>query len=405
VGWLPLRIAVFHMGFMYSGGGERTAICESLLLRRMGHEVACFAPAVRPDACFPDLIGDVNPQGFLPKVKAPLLLRDFLSLALSSFLAPLYARRFADFDVLLCHGQPATWIGYCAARALRKPYICYLHQPARFLYPRAVDLRVGWKTKRDLALLDLLVRAAKPLVRAWDRTSVDSADALLVNSRWTARLVEEIYGRTPGVCPPGVDTRRYKPFSAQDDPGREEGVRGRPYILSTNRHYPQKGLAYLIAMMPRILRERDVDLVLTGDFTRHTGELRRMAGDLKVGDRVVFTGRVSEDRLVRLYQGAEVYAYPSPYEDFGLGPVEAMACGTPAVVWDRAGPAETVVDGVTGFRARPYSLDDFADKVLRLLGDRDLRRRMGEGAADFARRSFPWERHVEVLESALRTLA
>jgi len=392
------------MGFMYSGGGERTAIYESLLLRGMGHEVACFAPAVRPDACFPDLIGDVDPQGFLPRVRAPLPMRDFLSLALSPSLAPLYARRFTDFDVILCHGQPATWIGYCAARALQKPYISYLHQPARFLYPRAVDLRVGWKTKRDLALLDLLVRTAKPLVRAWDRTSVASADALLANSRWTANLVEEIYDRTPRVCPPGVDTGRYRPSPAQDDPDWKRGVRGRPYILSTNRHYPQKGLAYLIAMMPRILRERDVDLVLTGDFTRHTGELRRMAGRLEVGNRVVFTGRVGEDRLVRLYQGAEVYVYPSPSEDFGLGPVEAMACGTPAVVWDHAGPAETVVDGVTGFRARPYSLDDFADRVLHLLGDRDLRRRMGERAADLARRSFPWERHVEVLEAVLRTL-
>jgi len=400
-----LRIAVFHMGFMYSGGGERTAIYESILLEKRGHYVVCFAPTVSPDACHPDLIKRINLHGFLPKVKALLPLRDFLSLALSSFLVPFYARRFSSFDVFLCHGQPATWIGYYVAKNLGKPYVCYLHQPTRFLYPRSIDLEAGWKTKRDFALLQNLVGITEPIVKAWDRVSVVSANAVLVNGKWVANSVKRIYGRIPLVCSPGVDTKRYKPYKNRAELKINKTIIGKPFILSTNRHYPQKGLEYAITMMPKILKERNANLVITGSFTRHTSTLMKLADDLKIRDKIIFTNQVSETDLIKLYQNADVYAYSSPCEDFGLGPIEAMACGTPAVVWDYAGPTETVIDGTTGFRAKPYSIDDFAEKVLRLLKDEDLNRKMGLNAVSHVRKNYSWGRHMEILEPALLSLA
>ncbi len=51
-----LKIAVFHCGFVYSGGGERIVLEEVLGLRRLGHEVVCFAPTVDRELCFPDFI-------------------------------------------------------------------------------------------------------------------------------------------------------------------------------------------------------------------------------------------------------------------------------------------------------------------------------------------------------------
>ena len=157
-------------------------------------------------------------------------------------------------------------------------------------------------------------------------------------------------------------------------------------------------------MMPKILEESDVNLVITGNFTKHTLTLKKLADDLKISDKVAFTNQVSETDLIKLYQNADVYAYPSPCEDFGLGPIEAMACGTPSVVWNYAGPTETVIDGYTGFRAKPYSIDDFADRVLRLLMDKDLNQKMSANAVDFVRENYSWERHLEILEPILRRL-
>jgi len=59
-----------------------------------------------------------------------------------------------------------------------------------------------------------------------------------------------------------------------------------------------------------------------------------------------------------------IFAFPTPNEDFGLVPAEAMACGTPVVIWgDGAGPTEQVIDGVSGYYAKPYNLKDFANKI------------------------------------------
>ena len=400
-----IKLAIVHFGFMYSGGGERTAIYEYLLLKKRGYDVTCFAPAFRPDVCYPELIREIDLKTLLPRVRMKLPLRDFLSMTLSSFLPLFFARRFSDFDAILCHGQPAIWIGYCIARTLKKKCICYLHQPARFLYPRPVDRMVGWKTKRDFALLDDLVKITRPFVRACDSISVSHAQRVLVNSRWISSQVKDIYGVDPVVCPPGVDIRKFIPIPNKSNMKVNGLDIKKPFILSTNRHYPQKRLDYLLNTMPSILKECDVSLVITGHFTRYTRRLMKMAKDLNIKDEVIFTNTVNETDLVRLYQNADVYAYTSPCEDFGLGPIEAMACGTPAVVWDYAGPTETVVDGSTGFRARPYSIDDFADKTLHLLNDEDLNRKMGRNAVDFVRKNYSWNRHMEILESVLLGLA
>jgi len=392
------------MGFMYSGGGERTAIYECILLERRGHDVTCFVPAARRDLCYPELIKEIKLKTFLPRVRMRLPMRDFLSMMLSSFLALSFAQRFSEFDVILCHGQPAIWIAYCVARSAKVPYACYLHQPARFIYPRSVDLEVGWKTKRDFALLDHLVGLSGPFAESFDHVSVASARRVLVNSRWILSQVSTIYGLDPVLCPPGVDDTRFKPVSKKTDLEVGGMQVKKPFVLSTNRHYPQKGMALLIKMMPKILKEFDITLVVTGHFTGYTRNLMALANDLGVRNKVVFTGLVSEADLARLYQNADVYAYMSPCEDFGLGPIEAMACGTPSVTWDYAGPAETMVDGVTGFKVARYDLDDFAKKVLILLKDEELNLKMSSSAASYVREHFSWTRHVEILEHALKDL-
>jgi len=389
------------MGFMYSGGGERTAIYECILLKKRGYDVVCFAPAVRPDACYPELIEQIDLKGFIPRVRMKLPLRDFLSLSASSILAPIVSRKFMRFDAILCHGQPATWIGYQIARRIGKRYFCYLHQPARFLYPREIDLKVGWKTKKDFALLNDLVKLGRPFATAFDHVSVVSADNVLVNSEWIGSQVRRVYGIPVTVCPPGVDMEKFVPAENKSDVTIGGLKIKAPFILSTNRHYPQKGMEYVIEIMPTVLKEYDVNLVLTGDFTNYTPRLMQLAKIFGVGHRVVFTNRVSEKSLIELYQNASVYAYTSPCEDFGLGPLEAMACGTPAVVWDYAGPTETVLDGATGYRAKPYQIDDFAEKVTRLLNNANLNRRMAENAVKHIGERYSWNNHIDILESVI----
>lgn len=400
-----LRIAIVHFGFMYSGGGERTAIYESILLRRMGHQVTCFAPAIRTDLCFPELISQIDLRGILPKTRIRLPFRDFASLVGSSILAPLFARKFRKFDVILSHGQPATWISYLISRLVSKPHVTYLHQATRFLHPRQIDLQVGWRTKPDFALLQNIVTMAKPLMQAIDHVSIVSSDRVLVNSQWIANSVRRIYEIEPVVCSPGVDTDIFIPLQRKGDIVVNGHLVRKPFILSTNRHYPQKGLGDLIKIYSEVRKSVNCNLVVTGAYTNYTPFLREMCSDFGVETDVLFTGQVTENDLARLYQNADVYAFTSPEEDFGLGPIEAMAAGTPVVVWDNAGPSETVIDGVIGLKAKPGDLHDFAAKLTLVLTHTILRRRLSASAARHVKRKYSWTNHVERLVEVLADAA
>ena len=387
-----MRVALVHMGFFYSGGGERTVLSEALGLRRRGFDVEVFAPTVSRE-CHPGLLERVQPcemAGWLPR---GIPYRNYLGMLTTSLAAMRVARRLSGFDCVVAHSQPSYWLANRTKAAYGTPYVAYLHQANRFLYPRGVDEEVGWANDSDMQLLSAmhkLVGVIKPL----DRASVEGADRVLVNSVWIKRQVEEAYHVDAKVCYPGADL-------GVCDSGRGPRVEA-PYILSTNRHYPQKRLDWFVACL-RGLADRGIRVngVVTGRETRYTEHLRGLAERLGVSGCVRFTGGVAAAELSSLYRGTSVYSYPSPQEDFGLGPLEAAAYGVPSVVWDYAGPREVVVDGVTGYRARPYSLDDYVEKHARLLGDDGLRARMGAAARRRVTELFTWERHVDGLVKAI----
>lgn len=391
-----MKLAIFHMGFFYSGGGERTVINEALHLQHHGHAVDVFAPIVRRDKCFPDLIQRIRVRGYLPRLPIPIPLREAVSILASSFLTPAFMRKFSYYDALICHGQPSAWIGYQVHQLIKRPYVCYLHQPNRFLYRRRIDVQVGWKVNPSLRALSLLATGpSKRVTRAMDLLSVRESAAVFANSRWTAERVEKIYGRKPTVCYGGVSVG--KPVKT-DYPVPVE----RPFVLSTNRHYPQKRIDWLLEMSPKILETcPDAKIVISGAFTSYTRYLVELRDKLGLKEKIVFLGEVSEEELSSLYRSAAAFAYPAPEEDLGLGPLEAAAHGTPSVVWDYAGPAETVIDRVTGFRARPYDMEDFAIKLGRILTFEDEALEMGQAAYRHVKDNFTWEKHVSIIEDVL----
>jgi glycosyltransferase involved in cell wall biosynthesis len=180
----------------------------------------------------------------------------------------------------------------------------------------------------------------------------------------------------------------------------------KPYVLLTNRHYPQKRFEDMIPVVGRV-RERhpSATLVITGEDTAYTDVIRRKADQSGMRMAIRFMGLVSESELRDLYRGAAVYVYPSPDEDFGLGIVEAMGAGTPVVAWDHAGPTGILTDGVDGRRIALGDTDGFAAAVLSLMDDGAERERIGRAAWRTACRRFTFAAHTDVLELALREAA
>jgi D-inositol-3-phosphate glycosyltransferase len=105
----------------------------------------------------------------------------------------------------------------------------------------------------------------------------------------------------------------------------------------------------------------------------------------------VFLGKRSQDTLPYYYSAAEVVVMPSHYESFGMVALEAMACGTPVIASDVGGLGFLVQDGETGFTVPDDEPDRLCEKLSLLLGDRQLRARMGARAVEVAQ-SYDWEK-------------
>lgn len=370
---------------------------EAIGLQNRGHEVGLFCPTLS-SGCFPELQEkvDVNELFWWIPRKSPC--RNALGMFLTSIMTPMLLKHFKKFDVILAHSQPSNWLALQVKRSLKIPYISYLHQTNRFLFPREVDLATGWITDPDMELLRK-IHKLKAIIPRLDRISIQLSDHVLVNSEWIRTKTKRCYGVDADVCYPGVDLSSFK-----NDVDMEK-ISKRPYILTTNRHYPQKGLHLLIEILHILVGEHpSLECVMTGSYTKYTRQLKDYAAKLGIIDNIIFTNNLKEADLIDLYKGAYVYTYTSPEEDFGLGPLEAGACGVPSIVWDYAGPKETVINGETGFRVKPYCIKEMSERHLRLLDDSSLRFKMGERASKFIQENFSWKAHIDTLETVLNAV-
>jgi glycosyltransferase involved in cell wall biosynthesis len=358
-------------------------------LRRRGYDVECYAPTVDQARCYPDLIGDVRVKTFLPQLPRWFPFREAAQMAATSLLMPLYAWRFRGVDAIVGCNQPSAWIAWWAARLMDVPYVVYLNQPNRLVYPRNIDRETGWVANADYRLLAAIVLRATRFVAWADRRSVQEADQLLVNGDYIGDIIRRTYRREAIDCPAGchvasagfplpVDARFAGGLTINGYPIR------RPYVLLTNRHYPQKRFDLTIrAMVDVRKRHPRVQLVIPGPATSHTESLKELVSELGLSDAV--------------------YVYPAPEEDFGMGVIESMAKGVPVVAWNQAGPTVTVGPG-TGHLSEPLVVSDFAAGIANLLDRPAENQATGERAFEWARR-FDWERHLDTLERAVIDVA
>ena len=389
-----LKVGIVHMGFFYSGGGERTVLSEALELGERGVDVTVYAPTVNR-ACFPELMERVKVVEFNRQLPRGIPVRDFLGMTYSSINVP-YGK-LKHLDLIIAHGQPSNWIAYNIRKRYRIPYISYLHQVNRLLYPRNVDRDKGWNTNRDIMMLEIMHKNTA-IMKKLDKVSVKGADRILTNSNWIKTQIKQTYREESVVCYPGVNENQFHP-QEDDRPDSER------YILSTNRHYPQKRLDYLILMMAEIIKHYPkLPCFITGGFTNYTREVMNLVHKTGLKDNIQFTGIINSMELAQKYRESYLYTYTSPEEDLGLGPLEAASSGVPSVVWDHAGPKETVIDNHTGLRATPYDLSEFVEKHLRLLENKKLRDKLGRNARNHVLEKFTWEKHGNQLMNMISSL-
>jgi len=157
-----------------------------------------------------------------------------------------------------------------------------------------------------------------------------------------------------------------------------------PYILYIRNSKPHKNVATLLKAFA-LMSESDVKLVLNGNPDENA---RHEALRLGVLDRVIFAGRISEDKLPEYYRGAAVVTMPSLYEGFGLPALEGMASGVPVVVSNSTSLPEVVGDA--GLLVDPTDPASIAHGLDRALSDTVLRRDLRRLGLERAKK-FKWD--------------
>jgi glycosyltransferase involved in cell wall biosynthesis len=281
---------------------------------------------------------------------------------------PLYPRAIESLRI-----RPVSLVissSHAVAKGCRPPpgayHICYCHTPMRYAW----DQQEAYFA-RDRGAVRVLRRAVLARLRAWDLRSSARVDQFVANSRFVADRIRRFYGRDSLVVAPPVDTEFFHPAR---DPA-PMAARGYALVVAALTPYKRVDLAI------QACESRGVELRIVG-----TGPERARLGRLARG-ATHFLGWVGAEDLLQLYRGAKFLLQPG-IEDFGIAPVEALACGTPVLAAGAGGALDVVEPPHHGLLHQPEDLEDLIrvlDRIQQIeFNALDLRQR----ALTFSRERF-----------------
>lgn len=306
---------------------------------------------------------------------------------------PAVARRAAE--VARAHRCDTVWFGAAAPLGLLAPGLRRRAGVARAV-AQTHGHEVGW--------------AALPGARRLLRRIGRGVDVVTYLGEYTrTRLASALDGLTVlERLTPGVDIEQYHPGADGARVRLQWGLADRPVVVCVSRLVPRKGQDVLIRALPMILR-RVPDaalLVVGGGPYRQT--LERMSRQAGVADHVIFTGSVASPELPAHYAAGDVYAMPCrtrrrglDVEGLGIVYLEASASGLPVVAGDSGGAPEAVREGETGYVVDGRAVPAVADRVSRLLLDRDLAKRMGAAGRAWIEASWGWQGQADRMAALL----
>jgi len=370
------------------GGAQENTILTCEGLHEHGHDVTLISGPTRgPEG---SLLERVRAGGYR-YIEIPELVRQinpWLDARAQRYLEINY--RELKPDLVHTHSSKAGILGRLAARDARVPIVVHTIHGMSFnrTQPWLVRKAFAWLERRAARHTDAIVTVADAMI-----DQATSAGICPRENMTTVYSGMEVEAFTPTKYDRAAIRRSW-------GIGQEEIVVGTVARLFRRKGYEQ--LLPIMAMAAR--REPRLRFVWVGDGAQreqYETELDRLG----LRERTTLTGLVTPERVAEVLAGFDILAHASQWEGLPRGVVQALLMQVPAVAWDLDGTPEVVLDGQTG-RLIPWGdTAAFADALVALAADADLRRRLGTAGRRHCLDRFDWRRMVSELEKLYHRLA
>jgi len=246
----------------------------------------------------------------------------------------------SEFDIIISTSS-------AEAKAVRKTrpgqiHIAYIHTPIRYYWSHYEEFRKEFSFGKLTPLIRPFIPALVKQQRKLDLESTNDIDVFIANSTITQERIKKYYGKPSTVIHPPVDVDRFTPSPKGERSG---------YVL-WGRHVPYKRFDLAIEACNQL----GAQLTIIGSGP-DTERLKKLAGPT-----ITFTGRVSDEELVKRAQSAKAFLFPNE-EDFGISAVEALAAGTPVIAYAKGGALDIVQDGETGVLFKTQSVPSLVEAI------------------------------------------
>ena len=386
-----MRLALYHPWVYLRGGAERV-LAE--ILERSRHDWVLYTHHYQPGETFPSLKGSVVELG--PPVSVRRALGPLVHAA-----ATMANTRLPDdgAQALLVSSEG---LGDLLLARNERPAVAYCHTPLKILHDPQSREDLGRRDPNKAALLRMLGRPFQSVDAAlWRRyrhvlvNSEETKRRVLAGSLAPESSVEVLY--------PGVDLSRFgagfSELASVDAASERE-----PLFLVAGRMVWQKRIELAIDALA-VARSRGLDatMIIAGMVDEksrgYVEGLKRRAAGLPI----TFEEAPDDRRLAELYERATACIFTAPNEDWGIVPLEAMACGTPVLAVNSGGPRESVLHGETGWLL-PAQPRAFAEQMQVVAASHEDMAWMRRACRRHVQR-YDWDRFVRRIDDLMEEVA
>ncbi|MDD5041525.1 MAG: glycosyltransferase [Candidatus Peribacteraceae bacterium] len=274
-------------------------------------------------------------------------------LYLKRFPAAVEAWDFSNFDLVI--SSSSAFVHGIITNGKPK-HLSYVHSPARYLFDRTHDVLKRAEHGMFGPLRRRYLERTFHKLRIWDSEAADRPDRLIAASKEVQHRIELYWRRDSDVIYPSIDdfwlTTTPTPYPLPPLSSEALAKEDTPYFFLASTLVPYKRIDIAIEACNRL--KLPLKIAGTGPDARR---LKSIAGPT-----VEFCGYVPDAELKSLYSGAAALLFPGE-EDFGLVPLESMACGTPVIAFRAGGPLETIVERKTGTFFNEPTADSLAQTL------------------------------------------